>query len=814
VIVEQNQTEEGRTLLYLFSRNEKNQRVRQTVELFLPYFYVLESERIEKARFKQILRIDGGFKSISGEPLKKIIVKHPKDVAELRNQFKVAFEADIPFTQRFLIDQIRQITSTKLRIGVFDIENAAEGRLPDPFSPEKEVTAICYFDNYTNQYHQFLWRADLPKTGEKTGGIFTNERDMLDAFFNFVAETDPDVLSGFNIKHYDLPYLINRAKKIGARAEVLSPLRKVFVDGEDITIKGRIIADAYELYKHPYFAQGKHESNRLGDIAERELGMAKIQFEGTYAQLWREDIEALAEYNQRDVEIVWKLLDKYKWIDVLQEIHEVTFCEWRLILASSFVIDALLLKKCKEMKMVLPSRKAREPDESDHFEGGAVRPVIKGAHENVIVLDIESLYPNIVRAFNISYETVDPNGEIKLENGNSFKRQRGLVPNIVDMLYDRRISYKRLLEDKDVMMDAEKSKRIQLKQNCFKILLNAMYGVLGLKSYRLYRKECAESVTFVGRKIIGSICGFVEKEGFKVVASDTDSVIFVAPGNLDFAILTGETISAKINNEFFKEELARYNLGDNVHFFRIKFEAVYDIVVFVRKKLKKVGDEGAKKCRFGLIVYKNGIRLEKPIFEVKGFKSKRSDTAKLGSEVQRTVFLKVLKREPKAAVDEYVGKIIADITDHKFDWETLGTPIGLSKNLNDYETNVMARRACLFSNAYLGTEYGKGSKPKVVYVDSLPDSFPRHMEMQVFDKTLHKRVKNSYPVTCIAFESNSEVPAGAVLNVPKTVQLNVVSKVEAVYDALDWVFPFAQKKVGRGKKVGIPADSPGVQQFL
>lgn len=791
--------EDNKTTLYLLYRDEKNQRIRRKIDIFLPYFYVPKNEYVSMERYTDILKVDYGYKSILGEELKKVTVKNPQNVKQLREKFNKTYEADILFPQRFLIDQMRQIPHHRLRMCVFDIENAAEGRVPDPFLAEKEITSISYYDNFTDKYYQFVWREDLIPTGTINGGRYNNEKDMLNAFFRFVYEMDPDILAGFNNKRYDLVYLIRRGMKLEANFEYLSPLQIVLLESEgEMVIKGRIIMDALELYKHQYFAKVKHESNRLGDIGERELkGISKISFTGTYANLWKENIDKLCEYNEQDVKITKMLFEQFQWVEILQEIHELSFCDWKQILFPQFVLDALLLKRCQVDKIVLPNRNAFDDDEEIGFKGAAVRPVIKGLHQNVAVLDIESLYPNIMRAFNISYETLDPKGDIKLENGYSFTTSKtGVIPAIVNVLYDQRIHYKRLAAE---ATDPREQKIYGVKQNSLKIILNSAYGYMGQKSARLYRMECAASVTFVGRKLIGSICDFVETKGFKVVASDTDSAIFVCPGTLSDAVRDASLMEQEINQSFFRSYCQARGGYQYVKFgyFKIKFEQIYDKVIFVDKKNKTEGDEGAKKCRAGYIVFENGKELKEPKLEVKGFKSKRSDTSKLAKEVQRHVLMGILNGKEQAFIDEYVGTIIGNLTDNQYDWETIGTPVGISKSLTAYDGNVMARRACLYSNDHLGTEFGAGSKPKVAYISQLPDDYPKTMMMKVFDKAKKDYVMKEFPVNCLAFESGDQIPAGTKVDLEKTINLNVLSKVEMFYDAMGWDFKYKAKKSHR-----------------
>jgi DNA polymerase I len=793
VIIEQSFLE-GRTRLYLFYRDENGQRVKRDVDYFLPYFYVSANERFSSERFPQIIKVDYGFKSISGEPLKKVIVKNPRDVSELRKQFKTAQESDVLFTQRFLIDGLKTIPHYRMRVGVFDIENAAEGKVPDAFLAEKPITAINYFDSYESKYYQFVWRSDLTPTGTRAGGKYDNEKDMLNQFMLFVNDQDPDVLAGFNIKKYDLLYIIMRANKLGVSDEMLSPLRKVEVDGTRLKVKGRIVLDALELYKHQYFAKQKYDSNSLESIAKREKLGEKTKFEGSHKELWERDLELFCKYNEQDVRLTWALFEKFKWIEALQEIHETTFCDWDTILISSFVLDALLLKKCQELRLVLPNRQQSNEEDEESFEGGAVRTVVKGLHENVCVLDVESLYPNIIRAFNISYETLDPNGEIKLGNGHSFsKTKKGLIPEIVDALLEKRIFYKKLaLETKD----KEQARQFGVKQWSLKILANAVFGYLGFTKSRLYKKACAESIPWVGREIIGKACDFVEKGGKRVVASDTDSVIFIGGSTLAEAQEVGEFAANEINDILFPEFCKSFGLGDKAGYFSIKFEEIYSRVIFVDKKNAKEGDEGAKKLRAGYVVWENGSALETPRFEVKGFKSKRSDSSRLAKEVQETVIHLMLDGESKEAVDAFIQGIVDKVRVGGFSWEDFGTPIGMKKSLNDYSTNVMARRACLYSNSVLGTEFGAGSKPRMAYVSRVPLGCPETLKMTVFDKKAGKSVEKEFPVDCIAFENNEMVPIGFELNVERTLVLNVFSKAEAFYDAMGWDFSFSGKKKG------------------
>lgn len=495
-----------------------------------PYFYT--TNKSLRGTLPSTARIDRStqFKSIIGEPCTRIYTTNPGEVRDLRERFD-HLEADVVFTVRFQIDtgiksgmsypsekcDVSEIVPVDLnypsRVCMLDLECSDENGWPDARSDP--ITAITCHDSFTKQYVTFVLgdpSTPIPRKENCTTAIYWNEKDLLKAFIAYINDTDPDILTGWNVNDFDIPYIMGRFE--ANRLDKDSIARLPGMSLHDDTIRGRQVFDLLAGYKRMHLT--KKESYRLDAIAEAEIGEHKVHFSGKICEL---PLETLVEYNRKDVELCVRIDAKDEIIDFHREIAKYVGCSLDRTLNSMPLIDVYILRKARAMKFILPS-KGKMKDDGEQFEGATVFAPRKGLHKNCIVLDLTSLYPMVMMTGNMSPDTKDPAGEIMAPTGVRFRKSPdGMVRSIQAEFFASRKEMKRMRGTFD--FGSRDYKLYDMKQNVVKVLMNSYYGVSGNSAFRLYDKEIGASVTSVGREILKHNKKLIEEEGLEVIMGDS-----------------------------------------------------------------------------------------------------------------------------------------------------------------------------------------------------------------------------------------------------------------------------------------------------
>ena len=514
---------EHNTELIIFSRDKKGEKEIKKVSDFRPYFYVPEDESIPDNN--SITGVETGHMSITGKPVKKIFVKKSVDVPKLREKFSKHYEADIQFTQRYIIDEIKEPEIYSLKILSLDIETNGLNTFPNIENPDQEVIS-CAFCNNKGVKKVLLYQSDKSKEqlkNNKTQLIYNTEENLLRGILAYVKKEDPDVITGWNVEKFDLIYLIRRMSKLNIDYKKLSPLNIVTINKqyEDVTIKGRVILDMMKAYE--YFRrvsnQGRAESYSLEFTAQDILDKGKIKHKESFHDMWVNNPETLMKYNLRDAELVIEINNKLEIIDFFNYLRAKSYAQLNQVFWVTSLIDGYLLRNVHN-KMVLPSK---TQNNGTNYLGAYVFSPIPGLYNNIITLDLKALYPNIIRTFNISYETICPEGEIKLKEGVSFIKKQGIIPKAMVALAKERKYFKNLMYNAKTKEDYKLN---YYKQYAVKVLQNSFYGYIGFPGSRLYKKEVAEAVTTWGQLIIKHSKKVLNNIDYTVIYGDTDSAVF------------------------------------------------------------------------------------------------------------------------------------------------------------------------------------------------------------------------------------------------------------------------------------------------
>lgn len=607
----------GKTEIVLFYRDENNNKYMKRISDFKPYFYVDEKEHVPQDN--RIYGVQNGFISIDNKQVKKIIVHNSYDIKHIREYFINHYESDISPSQRYIIDHVGEVKTYPLKILSIDIELNTEHDFPDMQFPNQEVTSVALTDSMSGKSICLLYQPDNAEIKLKTNEqlkVYNTEEKLLDAVIHYVNSIDPDVITGWNVKAFDLTYLVKRMKSLGVDYTRMSPLGQVSVNDkyEDVRISGRIVMDMMGAYK--YFRgisnQGKAESYSLEFTAQDVLGVGKIKHIETFSEMWKKKPQKLVEYNIRDNELVDKINKKLKIVSFFDSIRAKACSNMESIFHTSTLVDGLLLNVTKG-NPVLPSKKNSG---GEKYTGAFVIEPKPGLYEFVLALDIKSMYPNLIKTFNMGYETLDEDGEIRITDNIAFSHKEGFIPRVLTMLAEERAMYKKRM--KEAKTDDDKLIN-HFRQYAVKVLANSVYGYLGYPRARLYKRDVAYAVTYMGQKLIKHTKKIVEDAGFKVIYGDTDSIYVKAKSNNPLlAIKEGYKLVNMINEEY-KKFAEIYNAKEC--FLEMEFEKAFKKILFVAKRGEKELI-GAKKRYAYKMLWKDGKYVEDEM-EISGFDSIR-----------------------------------------------------------------------------------------------------------------------------------------------------------------------------------------------
>ena len=386
----------------------------------------------------------GKFRSIYEDSLSRFSTRKRTEFEKERRMYhgKQLFESDVNVVFRCLSENYLGIDAPKLHTCFFDIEvdfDPEKGFSPtdDPFNP---VTAIsCYLD----WLDQLVTLCIAPKhmsdeTANEIVGRFDNtmlfktEKEMFDVFFQLIE--DADVLTGWNSEGYDIPYMVNRVTRVMSKDDTrkfclmgqLPKPRKYERFGKEETtydLVGRIHMDYLQLYKK-YNYESRH-SYKLDAIGEMEVGENKTQYEGTLDQLYNKDWEKFLEYNRQDTMLLVKIHRKTKFLELANQLAHENTVLLPTVMGSVAMIEMAIFNEAHARGLMVPDKKHRsDKDDEQQAAGAFVATPKTGMHEYVGAVDINSLYPSVIRAINMAGETIV--GQVRQTLTNQYMKDKGL----------------------------------------------------------------------------------------------------------------------------------------------------------------------------------------------------------------------------------------------------------------------------------------------------------------------------------------------------------------------------------------------------
>jgi len=578
-------------------------------------------------------------------------------------------------SEKYPEDEIK-FDINKIKLVTIDIEVAAESGFPDVFNCAEEILLITIRDYSTKKIITFGSRPYENNSRENYNYILCDsEYDLIHSFLNWWEENSPEVITGWNCELYDIPYLIGRVDRIMGEkiAKKFSPwgiVRKneLVISGRkqiSYEIAGISIIDYLDLYKKSP-ATPNQESYRLDHIAFVELGSRKLDHSefDTFKEFYSKDWNKFVDYNIIDVELVDKLEDKLKLIDLCFTRAYDAKVSFTDIAYQVRTWDAIIYNYLKKKNIVIPQKERNSKDEK--YAGAYVKEPIPGKYDWVVSFDLNSLYPHLIMQYNISPETlmeerhssatVDKvlNQELTFElykdyavcaNGAMYRKDvRGFLPELMEKMYNERVIFKKKMidakkeyektKDKNLIKEIARCNNIQMAK---KIALNSAYGAIGNQYFRYYKLANAEAITLSGqvsiRWIENKMNAYLNKllktsEVDYVIASDTDS-IYLNMGPLVETVYKGreKTTQGVVSflDKICQMELEKYiescyqELADYVNAYDQKMQ-------MKRENIAERGIWTAKK-RYILNVWDSeGVRYSEPKLKIMGIEAIKTST--------------------------------------------------------------------------------------------------------------------------------------------------------------------------------------------
>ncbi|HWN36993.1 MAG TPA: DNA polymerase II [Gammaproteobacteria bacterium] len=674
-------------VVYLYGRLEDGSTFRVRDDRRRPCFYIRASDAEEAARLGAPAPVPTDRKTFGGSPVARIEVAAPSDVPPLRDRLHAAgidtFEADVRFASRYLIErgikagceitgdakageriawQFENPTLKPARVELeprvlsFDIETDPSGR---------KLLAISL---YARELDEVLIVDPANRPMPERAVRCADEKAALDLFCARVRTHDPDVLTGWNTIDFDLTALQRIAARVrhpfelgrDAGAMKLRKAEGYFGSGQ-ANVPGRLVLDGIDLLRGAFVRMDDYS---LDAVAREVLGEGKAvagdvrdriaEIQHNYAH----DLPAFALYARTDARLAFQIVARLNLVPLAFARSTLTGMTPDRVAASIASFDFLYLSELERLKIVAPT--VRSDDSRVHAaqQGGHVLEPVTGLHENVWVFDFKSLYPSIIRTFNIDplglVATPQPSEDLIETPGGAFRREPAILPRMLDELFPRREAAKRA-------GDAVASQAI-------KILMNSFYGVLGTPACRFSNPALANSITGMGREMLLWSKRWFESRGFKVLYGDTDS-LFVLSGRHDpaAALAEGRELAAALDSELERAIADRWRVESKLE---LEFEKLY-VKLFLPHA--RGSARGASKRYAGVVFGSDDV-------EFTGMEVVRRDWTALAKQVQRELYRRLFANEP---VDAYLAEIVRQVRSGALD-DALVYRKNLRKSADDY----------------------------------------------------------------------------------------------------------------------------------
>lgn len=777
----------------------KGEKIEVRTADFVNYFYCLmedadKVEQLAQDNGKEIEKNENKiYKTIDNKDVIKFSLKYGyfSFVKLVKEAGIMLYESDLSQYVKYIVDKKLKYGKSR-RIFYIDIETDMGN---NPSIPEQEITSICIYDNFSKKYYIFsnYEKSDF-NIGENVEiNIYKNEKDMLVNFIDFVSNNHPDILAGWYSNDFDVPYIINRCRFLNVDIELISLAdsknkikceRREGYEGVSwlINIPGIDCLDLIPILLRITAYQRQPSNNDLMTVSNFFLGekYSKILFN---LKNRKDDFEGFLKYNMRDVEILKELDEKMGIINYAVTLQtEITPIILETCTFNSYILEMYLKMKYPDLILLDKKTSMKLGNNIIDLKYNNMKVKIKGAftgkmiekdgvmdfvepdarlYKNVEVFDFKGMYASIYSTFNICFSTLEEDGDfcvndigfdVMLKRGNVYSKikedsvksyfnlqRRGFIPQIIDEVRSERDKYKKILKTIDKKTNPHEYQKNKCVEDVLKLIGNAFYGVMSYNNFRLFNPHINGAITKLARDSIVFINRELRMLGFTTLYSDTDSC-FIWKNNEKINV--EELI--KTTNEKLKEFVLKIN-PNLEKYFCMGLEHAYSFDYFVFG--------GVKKRYFGMIG---------DDFIVKGYDIIRRDCPTKVKPMLQKLFIMLLKNSKEEIKLELKNM---KKTIKSFSFSDIGINLTMTRNTDDYEKSSNHVDGAIYSNKYLGTNFGSADKVKLVFIKST----------------------GKYPITSvICVDDDTQIPIDFIIDFDKFFEYMFVKKLKQLEEVKDF----------------------------
>jgi len=682
--------------------NDSGERV-QTKVPFKPTMYL------------QSTKSEGVWKAFDGSSVESIELDSMSEATDFIKKYEdidnFKIHGNNNFVAQFIQDKFPGVIKydlKKIEVGNIDIEVASDDGFPEPGQANYPIISIAYKSSNNNIY--YVWGLDIYDSSksqlELDGALIryvrcAGESDLILKFLTFWMHNCPDIITGWNIRFFDIPYMVNRTTRILGEETVkkfspfgITKYRQINVKGKNLDayeIYGVQQMDYFDLFQKFGYSYGTQASYTLDHIASVVVGEKKLSYaeHGSLHTLYKNDYQKFIDYNIRDVQLVDKIDKQTGLMNLALTVAYKGGVNYMETFGTTSIWDSIIYRHLSQQKIAIPPavRKHKEP-----YPGGYVKDPIVGMSKWITSFDLNSLYPNLIVQYNMSPETLlsgpgdftasgvdyylenDIDPELRerdvsvAANGSMYRKdKRGVMPEIIIGLYDERRAVKndmlKLQKDYEKGKTSELSREINRLENtqmAIKILLNSLYGALGNAYFRYFDMRIAEGITLSGQlsikwaeKAMNEAMNSILKSDGKdyVIAMDTDS-LYVNMEPLVNAVNPKDPV--KFIDQACEQKIVPI-LAKAYDKMFTQMNAYDNRMVMAREAIADKGIWMAKK-RYILNVHNNeGVQYAQPKLKIMGIEAVKSSTP----QVVRDKFVKAYQLMLNSTEAE-LQKFVAD----------------------------------------------------------------------------------------------------------------------------------------------------------
>jgi len=678
-------------VVYLFGRLEDGRTFLIRDNRPRPTFYIRAADAQQARKSTTLVPHPVDRRTFDGDTVCRIETETPPDVPAIRDRLHAdgieTFEADVRFATRYLIErgikgsceiegdatpgtgvdlvfdnpQLRPAdVKVSPRTLAFDIETDPKG---------ERLLAISLFatqDGKVSLDEVLIVDGSERRMPDKAIKCI-NEHAALTAFCTRIAEFDPDVITGWNVIDFDFSVLVKVAARVNhpfalgrdAGAIRLRKAEGYFGSGQ-ASVPGRLILDGIDLLRGAFVRMDEYS---LDAVAREVLGEGKAVAGDVHDRAdeivhnYRHDLTAFALYARTDARLAYQIVERLNLISLAFARSQLAGMTPDRVAASIASFDFLYMSELEKRRIVAPTVRSGDARVHAAQQGGHVLEPLPGVHRNVWVFDFKSLYPSVIRTFNIDplsfVADPKPSDDLIRTPGGAFRRTPAILPGMLDELFPRR--------------EAAKQAGDNTASNAIKILMNSFYGVLGTPACRFYNPALANSITGTGREMLLWSKRWFEAKGFKVLYGDTDSLFVQSNSDAESARKQGRQLAGDLTMEIGTYIRERWQVTSRLE---LKFEKLY-LKLFLAQV--RHSTRGASKRYAGLLHGSGKV-------EFVGMEVVRRDWTALAKQVQRELYRRLFADEP---VDTYLSEIVRQVRRGELD-DALVYRKGLRKGAEEY----------------------------------------------------------------------------------------------------------------------------------